>query len=169
MPASRLTQMLALALAASAACVLGATAHSAPRNESPGPWCGGTLWRLMTLSDPKRTSVVLRGTTTTIAGIAELRAPAPTPQARTTPFQRHLWRMRAVIDRYRIASNGEIVLILYSIDSAQYMNAYLPSPHCLGPRARDRTGMIAARKQLTTHCPLVKTTWELLGITVDLA
>src|SRR4051812_11826061 len=169
MPARRLTQMLALALAAASACVLAASAQSAPRQESPGPWCGGTLWRPMTLSDPQRPSVVLRGTTTTIADIRELRAPPPTPQSRPTSFQRHVWRMRAVIDRYRIASNGEIVLILYSIDSAQYMNAYLPNPRCLGPRARDRTGMIAARKQLTAHCTLVKPTWELFGITVDLA
>jgi len=60
------------------------------------------------------------------------------------------------------------VLILYSIDSAQYMNAYLPNPRCLGPNARDRTGMIAARRQLTEHCPPVKASWELLGITVDI-
>lgn len=77
--------------------------------------------------------------------------------------------MRIVIDRYRIASNGEIVFTLYSIDSAQYMNAYLPNPHCLGRTARDRTGMIAARREFTAHCPTVKPSWELLGITVDIA
>jgi hypothetical protein len=166
MPARRQTQMLALALAAVAAC---AFASSAPAKESPGTWCGGTLWRLMTLSDPQRRSVVLRGTPTSIASIARLRAPKRVPQRRSTSFQRHVWRLRTVIDRYRIASNGEIVLILYSIDSAQYMNAYLPNPNCLGPRARDRTGMIAARKQLTEHCPIVRPLWQLLGITVDLA
>ena len=69
---------------------------------------------------------------------------------------------------FRIASNGEIVLTLYSIESAQYMNAYLPDPNCLGPRARDRTGMIAARRELTSHCPKVTTAWQLLGITVDI-
>lgn len=123
----------------------------------------------MTLSDPLRNTVALHGVGTSIADMAKLHAPPRTPQSRTTRFQRHVWRMRAVIDRYRIASNGEIVLILYSIDSAQYMNAYLPNPNCLGGRARDRTGMIAARRQLTEHCPPVKATWELLGITVDLA
>jgi hypothetical protein len=166
MPARRLTQMLALASAVVAAC---ACASGVNAKVAPGSWCGGTLWRLMTLSDAQRGSVVLHGTPTTIADVAKLRAPARTPRSRTTRFQRHVWRMRAVIDRYRIASNGEIVLILYSIDSAQYMNAYLPNPNCLGPRARDRTGMIAARKQLTTRCPLVRPTWALLGITVDLA
>jgi hypothetical protein len=166
MPARRQTQMLALALAAVAAC---AVAASAPAKEAPGPWCGGTLWRLMTMSDPLRNTVALHGTGTSIAEIAKLQAPARPPQSRTTRFQRHVWRMRAVIDRYRIASNGEIVLILYSIDSAQYMDAYLPNPNCLDARARDRTGMIAARRELTEHCPTVKPTWELLGITVDLA
>jgi hypothetical protein len=127
------------------------------------------LWQLMTLSDPQRHTVQLRGTPTTIFDISKLQRPQRVPQTRSTPFQRRVWRLRAVIDRYRIASNGEIVLILYSIDSAQYMNAYLPNPNCLGPRARDRTGMIAARKELTGRCPVVRPLWQLLGITVDLA
>jgi hypothetical protein len=50
-------------------------------------------------------------------------------------FERRVWRLHAVVDRYRIASNGEIVLILFSIASA-YMNVYLPNPVCLGQRAR---------------------------------
>jgi len=134
----------------------------------PGTWCGGTHWRLMTLSDTDRRKVDLRGAPATIADISKLTTPRAVPPRRTTSFQRSVWRMRAVIDRYRIASNGEIVLALYSIDSGKYMNAYLPNPHCLGPRARDRTGMIAARKELTSHCPTVKPTWELLGATVEL-
>lgn len=76
--------------------------------------------------------------------------------------------MRTVVDRYRIASNGEIVLSLYSIESAQYINAYLPNPNCLGPDARDRTGMIAARRELTSHCPTVIAPWQLIGVTVDI-
>jgi hypothetical protein len=161
--------MLALAVSAAAACALASTAAPMSRAEGPGPWCGGSLWRLMTLSDPQREAVVLHSTPSSIADIAKLVAPPRTPQSRSTRFQRHVWRLRTVIDRYRIASNGEIVLILFSIDTAQYMNAYLPNPHCLGPRARDRTGLIAARRQLTEHCPPVKPAWTLLGITVDLA
>jgi len=169
MPDRRLTQMLALAVSAVAACAFAATAASMPRAEAPGPWCGGSLWRLMTLSDPQRKSVVLNAASASISDIAKLEAPSRAPAARTTPFQRHVWRMRTVVDRYRIASNGEIVLILFSIDSAQYMDAYLPNPRCLGPRARDRTGLIAARRQLTEHCPAATPAWTLLGITVDLA
>ena len=172
MPVPRQTQMLALALVAAAACALAATAAAKPRDLrdlAPGTWCGGTLWRLMTLSDPLRNTVDLQGLPTSIADISKLEAPARTPQARSTRFQRHVWRMRTVVDRYRVASNGEIVLILFNIDSAQYMNAYLPNPHCLGPKARDRTGMISARRQLTDHCPAATPQWQLVGWTVDLA
>jgi hypothetical protein len=164
MPAPRpLLTLVALLACAAAACA------STVRAQPPGTWCGGTLWRLMTLSDPLRALVDLHGTTTSIADIATRHAPSRTPGSRATRFQRRVWRLRTVIDRYRIASNGEIVLVLYSIDTAQYMDAYLPNPHCLGPRARDRTGMIAARKQLTSHCPTVTAGWQLLGATVELA
>jgi len=122
----------------------------------------------MTLSDPMRTTVDLHGDPTSISDIAKLDSPTRTPQTRSTAFQRHVWSMRTVIDRYRVASNGEIVLILFSIDSAQYMNAYLPNPHCLGPNARDRTGMISARKQLTSRCAKVTPAWQLVGLTVDI-
>jgi hypothetical protein len=169
MPAFHPKQLLALAVTAAAACALAASASPDVRSQPPGSWCGGALWRLMTLSDPQAASVDLHGTPTSIADIAKLEAPARAPATRTTQFQRRVWRLRTVIDRYRIASNGEIVLALYSIDSAQYMNAYLPNPNCLGPHARDRMGMIAARKELTSRCPAVKPSWELLGITVELA
>jgi hypothetical protein len=144
-------------------------AGATPRKLDPGPWCGGTLWRLMTLSDVLNKRVELQGRPTTIAETAALQPPKKIVPARTTPFQRQAWRLRAVIDRYRVASNGEIVLILYSIASAQYMNAYLANPHCLGPRARDRAGMIAARNEFTSHCPRATPAWQLLGATVDLA
>jgi len=121
------------------------------------------------MSDPQRRLVDLQRRPTSIAEIAKRVAPPRTPASRTTSFQRHVWQLRTVVDRYRIASNGEIVLVLYSIDSAQYMDAYLPNPRCLGPRARDRTGMISARNQLTSHCPPVTAAWQLLGVTVDLA
>jgi hypothetical protein len=167
MPARRLTSLVALALLAGAVGLPAAGAGHA--RQSPGTWCGGTRWRMMTLSDPQRHLVDLQRTPTSIAEIAKRAAPSRAPASRTTSFQRHVWRLRTVVDRYRIASNGEIVLVLYSIDSAQYMDAYLPNPRCLGGRARDRTGMISARNQLTSHCPPVTAAWQLLGVTVDLA
>jgi hypothetical protein len=122
----------------------------------------------MTMSDVDRMKVDLHGTPTTIAAIAALHTPARIVPRRTTPFQRSVWRLRAVIDRYRIASNGEIVLVLYSIDTAQFMDAYLPAKSCLGQRARDRTGMLAARNSLMSGCPQVTAAWQLLGVTVEI-
>jgi hypothetical protein len=123
----------------------------------------------MTLSDVDRATVNLHGETTTIAELAKLAPPKRIVAARTTTFERRVWRLHAVVDRYRIASNGEIVLILFSIDTGQYMNAYLPNPVCLGRRARDRSGMVAARRQFSSHCAPVTAAWQLLGATVDVA
>ena len=123
----------------------------------------------MTLSDVDRDVVNLRGSATTIAAIALREPPSRITAARTSTFQRQVWRLHAVVDRYRIASNGEIVLILFSIDTGQYMDAYLPNPNCLGKRVRDRSGLVAARRQFTSHCAQVTAAWQLLGATVDVA
>jgi len=159
-----------LCLAALCACsgALAATSRI-HAGGSPGPWCGGTLWRLETLSDPDRAKVHLDRIPTTIPNLAAQQAPQAIVARRTTGFQLVSWRMQAVVDRYRIASNGEIVLVLYDIPSDTYMDAYLPNPHCLGPRARDRTGMLAARKVFTERCPHATTQWQLLGATVDVS
>ena len=163
------------ALIAIALLLLAAFAAAAPRTEAaphrareaPGPWCGGVLWRQMTFSDPDRAKVSVTPETTAIARIAELSTPGRLTTARTTSFQRNVWHLRAVVDRYRIASNGEIVLILFSIDSGRYMNAYLPNPRCLSNRTRRRSAILAARKAFTSHCPVVTAAWQLLGATVD--
>jgi hypothetical protein len=170
-PRSRAVPALVLALAcALTAAVAASAAVRAPDNgPRPGTGCGGTLWRLMTLSDPERMSVDLHGTPTTIADIARLEKPGPrTLASRATSFTRRVWQLRAVVDRYRIASNGEIVLILYSIDTGQFMDAYLPAKQCLGSLARDRSGMLAARSSFASKCPAAKAAWQLLGSTVEI-
>ena len=156
------------ALAATVAVLFAAFPAQAASGPRPGTGCGGTLWRLMTLSDRQRLRVDLQGTSTTIGQIAGLDQPPTIGAQRTTEFQRHVWRLRAVVDRYRIASNGEIVLILFSIDTGQFMNAYLPAEACLGPRARDRAEILAARHELTSRCPTVTAAWQLLGATVEI-
>jgi hypothetical protein len=123
----------------------------------------------MTLSDVDRQVVNLHGSMTTIAATAKRVPPTKTVATRATMFQRQVWRLHAVVDRYRIASNGEIVLILFSIDTGQYMNVYLPNPACIGSRARDRAGMVSARRTFTSHCAPVTAAWQLLGATVDVA
>src|SRR5689334_18852870 len=107
MPFARFLKITAIAGLACAALV-PAVAVANRHTEGPGTRCGGTLWRLMTLSDPDRMKVNLHGEDTTIADIARLHGPTRIGARRTTEFQRQVWRMRAVIDRYRIASNGEI-------------------------------------------------------------
>jgi hypothetical protein len=122
----------------------------------------------MALSDPQRGKVDFRPQPTSIGEISKLVAPRTVRTSRATAFQLRSWSMPVVVDRYRIASNGEIVLILYSIDSAQYMDAYIANPHCLGPRSRGRSEMIAARKEFTSQCPHATAQWQLLGATVEL-
>jgi hypothetical protein len=158
--------MLMLSLAAALAAV---AAHGARAHVSPGPWCGGPTWRLMNFSDPQRKLVHLDRIQTTVPDIAKLSTPQIIGVRRTTNFQMHTWRLHVVIDRYRIATNGEIVLVLFDIPSGTYMNAYLPNPNCLGQRSRDRTGMIAARKAFTDHCPRPTSQWQLLGASVDIS
>jgi hypothetical protein len=145
-----------------------AAADGAGGRRAPGTWCGGTLWQLMTLSDGDRHAVDIRRTPTTIADIARMSPPKRYAPRRTTPFQRRVWKLETVLDRYRIASNGEIVLILYSIASGQYMNAYMPNPRCLSHAARDRTGLVAARRRLSA-CPRPSPQWFLIGATVEIA
>lgn len=158
-----------LLLAALVACAGMLASRATAAHVSPGPWCGGPQWRLMNLSDTHRARVRFGRIETTIPGIARLRTPQVIGVQRTTSFQVNTWRLHVVIDRYRIASNGEIVLVLYDIPSGMYMDAYLPNPHCLGPRTRDRTGMIAARRAFTTHCPPATAQWQLLGASVDIS
>src|SRR6185312_8070111 len=110
----RLIPVLAVGCAAVFLAAGASAAHIDQRLSGPGTVCGGTLWRLMNLSDVDRMKVNLHPEDTSIAAIAALHDPRSVVGRRTTPFQRQVWRMRAVVDRYRIASNGEIVLILFS-------------------------------------------------------
>jgi hypothetical protein len=124
---------------------------------------------MMTFSDPDRGRVALDSVATGFDSIAALEAPPVIGPRRATDFQLHTWRLSAVVDRYRIASNGEIVLVLYSIRADRYMNAYFPNPHCLSNLTRDRAGILAARRAFTEHCPHATAAWELLGASVELS
>jgi hypothetical protein len=168
-----------VALLVATACALAPLAATAARRPAPTPtshrgvapgtWCGGTRWRLLTMSDVDRRSVRLHSLPTSIAQISTLRPPRHFTTRRGTSFERHVWRLQTVLDRYRIASNGEIILILYSIVSNQYIDAYLANPFCLGRRARNRAALIAARDQFLLHCPRPTADWQLIGATVEVA
>jgi hypothetical protein len=162
--------LVMLAAAASSVAYAASQPNAAHRaRRAPGPWCGGTLWRQMTFSDGDRRRVSVDPSATTIGDISQLAAPHRITTLRSTSFQRHVWRLHTVIDRYRIASNGEIVLVLFSINTGQYMNAYMPNPSCLSARTRKRRDILAARQGVVGHCAAVTPAWQLLGATVDIA
>ena len=68
-PRAQLALAIAFLAATASLCATAAGSPVASGRESPGTWCGGSLWRLMTLSDSDRTKVNLQGTPTTIADI----------------------------------------------------------------------------------------------------
>jgi len=123
----------------------------------------------MTLSDTGKTSVAWSPTQTTIPDIAKLSAPPKVTTARSTAFQKHVWGMRTIIERYRVASNGEIVMQLFDVPTSTYMNAYLPAASCLPTKARGRAQMLAARSSFMQECPAPTTDWQMLGATADIA
>jgi hypothetical protein len=171
LPSFRHRRALTLAALVGAAVAVGFSASpGSARHEKlpPGPWCGGPLWRQMNFSDVDKNKVQTTPVETTVADISQLAAPEAITKRRTTPFQKQIWHLNVVIDRYRIGSDGEIALVLFSIPSAQYMNAYLANPNCLTPGSRMREEIVAAREMLKAHCPQVTPSWQLLGISVEL-
>ena len=150
---------LGAAVAVSFAALIAAQAGVA----APGPQCGGTLWKQMTLADNGK-SVNWNPSVTTVGDIAKLAAPTRVTAARTTSFQKRVWKLEnVVIDRYRLASNGELVLRLYDVPSAKYMNAYVPAPACMTAKANLRKAMIDARNGLVKNCPAPTNAWQMLG------
>ena len=164
----RFVLVAAAALAAlTAAFALPAGAH-VTHVTAPGPQCGGTLWKMMTLSDTGKTAVHWAPTATTIPDIAKLSAPAKITTARSSAFQKQVWKLTAVIQSYRQASNGEIVFQLFDINSSLYMNAYMPSASCLVSKARGRAQMVAARTAFLKQCPAPTGNWQPLGATAEI-
>jgi hypothetical protein len=158
-----------LAAAAALAALTAAFAVPAGAHVSaPGPQCGGTLWKLMTLSDTGKSAVHWTPSATTIPDIAKLSAPAKITTARSSAFQKQVWKLTAVIQSYRQASNGELVLQLFDISSSTYMNAYLPSASCLPSNARGRSEMLAARNGFLKQCPAPTANWQPLGATAEM-
>jgi hypothetical protein len=163
------TQRLLATLVLAAVCAVAAVAPAQARVVvTPGPWCGGTLWKLMTLSDKGRATVKWTPAATSVSDIAKLATPAIAPSTRSTPFEKQVWQLSVVVDRYRVASNGEIVLVLYDIPSSTYMDAYLPNPRCLSSTSRGRADMIAARTAFL-KCPAPTVGWQQNGVSVVLS
>ncbi len=152
-----------------AAAVAAAPAGARRTTQAPGAWCGGTLWKLMTLSDTSNKSVNWTPTPTGIADIAKLTAPTRILASRNNMFEKQRWQVTAVIERYRIQSNGEIALEMNDVHTSTYMNAYMPNPHCLTKTTRDRVDIVAARTAFTKACGAPVAAWQTLGATVTIS
>jgi hypothetical protein len=135
---------------------------------APGPQCGGTLWKLMTLSDTGKSSVHWTPAATTLPDIAKLSGPAKIGTTRSTSFQKQVWQVPAVIQSFRMASSGELVLQLFDIQSSTYMNAYMPSAACLTSTARGRVQILATRTAFLKQCGAATNNWQPLGATATL-
>jgi hypothetical protein len=125
----------------------------------------------MTLSDGQRWTVYPSPLPTSIPAIAALTAPKRIVAGRNgTFFERQVWEMKVVIERYRLQSNGEIALELYDVPSSMYMNAYMPNPKCLSQtQTSDRSQIVAARTAFAQACPAPTSHWQMLGATARLA
>jgi hypothetical protein len=123
---------------------------------------------MMTLSDTGKTAVHWTPTATTLSDIAKLSAPAKITTARSSAFQKQVWKLTAVIQSYRQASNGELVFQLFDITTSLYMNAYMPSSSCLPSKARGRAQMVAARNAFLKQCPAPTGNWQPLGATAEI-
>jgi hypothetical protein len=160
--------LVTAAVAALLVAVLVAPAGA--RSEAkPGPWCGGTLWQQMTLSDKGNKSVAWSPSATSLADIGKLTAPAKVTTTRATKFQKQNWALdKIIIERYRQASNGEIVFQLFDVDTNAYMNAYLESGPCLPKTTRARADLLKARAAFLKDCPAPTNEWQMLGATAKL-
>jgi hypothetical protein len=170
------SQRIGLALGVAALAAAAATAFAVPAKAhvqaagviKPGAWCGGSLWKLMTLSDTGNKTVNWNAAPTNIPTLASIVAPKKAPTTRSTSFEKQLWQMTLVIERYRLQSNGEIALELFDIPSATYMDAYMPNPQCLSSSTRARGQIVAARTAFTSTCPAPTSDWQPLGASVTL-
>jgi len=148
---------------AAAAAALAAACAAQSGAAAPGQRCGGALWKQMTLADGGK-GVNWNPLVTTIAQIAKLAAPARIGASRTTSFQKRVWKLDdVVIERYRVASNGELAFELFDVPSSTYMNAYVPAPSCMTSNATLRKALVKARNGFVSHCPPATPQWQLLG------
>jgi len=127
--------------------------------------CGGTLWRLKTLSDIGRWRVRLTPEVTTIGDIGKRASPRLVPRVRRTHYQRQAWKVVGQVTQYRL-ENGVLRLVLY--DAGSYLNAVIPLPSCLSAKTRARPQIAAVWKQFVGACTHPTSSWQPLGAIVDI-
>jgi hypothetical protein len=153
-------RLVLIAVLTSALTAVAGTAASRDASSPTAARCGGSLWRLKTLSDLQRNLVRLVPATTTIGGIGKRPAPRPTPRSRRTQFQRQVWTVVSQITQYRLEPAG-IRLLLF--DAGTYVNAVIPAPDCLSTRTRGRAQILAAWKQFEECAHRPTSVWQPFG------
>jgi hypothetical protein len=136
-----------------------ATAKSRVGSSPNAIRCGGSLWRMKTLSDPQRKLVRLTPATTTIGGIGKRPHPRLVPSTRRTRFQRQVWNVVSQITQYRLEPGG-VRLVLF--DAGSYVNAVIPVPNCLSAITRAR-GQISLAWKTFAECARPTGDWQSLG------
>jgi hypothetical protein len=147
-----------ISLAAGAAV---ATAAGVRSSAPSAAHCGGTLWRLKTLTDPQKAQIAWGTAPTTIKEIRARRGPGKPPSRRTTSFQLHNWEVPAQITSFKLDATGSVRLVLY--DNEAYMNAVIPSPGCLSRATRGRAEIEAAYHLFVEKCGKPAPTWTSFG------
>jgi hypothetical protein len=122
--------------------------------------CGGSLWRMKTLSDADRNSVDLRAKSTTIGAIREISPPKRIPTRRTTSFQKQTWEVVGQIVAFR-RDGTELRLQLY--DHGDYLTAAIPAPTCLPATTRARQAILSVWSAFGTGCGHPVSSWQSLG------
>ena len=152
---------LFIAAAASATAATAAARHASAPSASR---CGGSLWRMKTLSDAQRGRVQLTAQTTTIGAIRERRGPGRPPTRRTTTFQLHVWEVPAQITSFKLDPTGAVRLELF--DNNAYIHAVIPSPACLSSKTRARSDIAGTWHAFSTKCGKATRDWQSLGAIV---
>jgi len=147
--------------------VFAATAGRTAARPTAAAACGSDFWPLKTLSDPQRQYVKLTPKDTTLADIAALELPVPTPTTRDTPFELQVWRVTAQITKFRREGDSDIHLILF--DAGTYGIAEMPSAACVPKRARVRKTIIGVRKRFEARCGKATGSWKRLGAVVRIS
>lgn len=97
-----------------------------------GSACGVFRWRVKTLADPAAAHLPSTAVTTTIAALAQLRAPGDPSffRSRRPPLETTLYHLRARLQGYVLEEDGDYHLLLLDPHTGQHMIGEIPAPYC---------------------------------------
>src|SRR5712691_4034466 len=131
-----------------------------PETELPGA-CGKARWGIKTGTDPQAGQIDLaHPAATTVEELAALPPPAYLPAgSRVAPTEMNVYRVGAVLVRYKLEADSDIHLVLRGI-TGRTMIVEIPSPSCVGSRSPFLAGITRARNQFRAAYPPATGTWQ---------